>query len=93
MYYRLLYLDKNSLLAYFLPSLVCISSFNDIYFQRSEVLFGEISSSLYFKDFICIFMCCRPKHKTSKTVKFIKENEKNLVDLKGGQNCLEHIHT
>lgn len=38
-------------------------------------------------------MCCRPKHKTSKTVKFIKENEKNLVDLKGGQNCLEHIHT
>lgn len=57
MYYRLLYLDKNSLLAYFLPSLVCISSFNDIYFQRSEVLFGEISSSLYFKDFICIFMC------------------------------------
>ena len=57
MYYRLRYLDKNSLLAYFLLSLVCISSFNGIYFQRSEVLFDEVSSLLYFKDFIYIYIC------------------------------------
>ena len=57
MYYRLRYLDKNSLLAYFLLSLVCISSFNGIYFQRSEVLFDEVSSLLYFKDFIYIYLC------------------------------------
>lgn len=56
MYYRLIYLDKN-FVSLFSPISGLHLFFNGIYFQRSDVLFGEVSSLLYFKDFMCIFMC------------------------------------